>query len=184
MHLQEVRDIFDHAGVDLDEFILFNMREAFAVVHQDGSIVYANPMFCSWLGYSAVEMAQLKFVDITPSPDAEYDLKLFDQLVKREIPMYTMDKTYRTKSGSLIKGKLKGLRVGDQNIYFCGMVLPSVILPKPELTQEQKEEIVAAFIGAGIKRLLRDHYKKIGLIVIALLAGTNLSEILKLLGIG
>ncbi|HEY7235064.1 MAG TPA: PAS domain S-box protein [Gemmatimonadaceae bacterium] len=73
-----------------------------ALAALDGRFVRVNQALCEITGYSADELTQMKFQDITHSDDLDTDVGLADKLARGEIPRYQLEKRYVRKDGSLV----------------------------------------------------------------------------------
>ena len=91
---QLFRDVFDSSPIGI------------AVEDLNGQPLFANPAFCSMLGFSKEELQSKHCVDFSPSEDAEKDWILFQQLRSGSINHYQLDKRYFRKDGSLFWGRL------------------------------------------------------------------------------
>ena len=72
----------------------------------DARIQHCNHRFCEMLGYSEEEIIALGIVGITHSDDWERDRQFGSQLLRGEIPTYTIDKRYVRKGGTVFWGQL------------------------------------------------------------------------------
>lgn len=72
----------------------------------DGQPLFANPAFCSMLGFSEDELRSKHCVDFSPPEDAEKDWVLFQQLRAGSIDHYQLEKRYFRRDGSLFWGRL------------------------------------------------------------------------------
>src|ERR1700751_10827 len=77
-----------------------------AVENLDGQPLFANPAFCSFLGFSEKELRDKHCVDFSPREDAEKDWVLFQQLRAGSIDHYQLGKRYFRRDGSLVWGGL------------------------------------------------------------------------------
>ncbi|KAF0095856.1 MAG: multi-sensor hybrid histidine kinase [Puniceicoccaceae bacterium 5H] len=77
-------------------------------VHTDleGRLIRVNHCFCEMLGYTPQELMQLTFADITLPEDLQADMALFEQVVARSIPGYSMEKRYLTRDGLVLWAEL------------------------------------------------------------------------------
>ena len=73
-----------------------------ALAARDHRFLIVNSAFCQMLGYPEEEVIQKTFADITHPDDVRADMELAEQLFKREIPFYRMQKRYVKKSGEII----------------------------------------------------------------------------------
>lgn len=71
-------------------------------VNLEGRWLLVNQRLCDILGYNREELLALTFQDITHADDLEIDLEYLQQLLKGDIPRYSMEKRYIHQSGSLI----------------------------------------------------------------------------------
>ncbi|HEY9596308.1 MAG TPA: GAF domain-containing protein, partial [Cyanophyceae cyanobacterium] len=83
---------FEQAAVGIDHFDL------------DGRFLRVNQKFCEIVGYSAEELLNLRFQDITFPDDLAANLNYVRSLLADEIENYEMDKRYIRKDGAIIWG--------------------------------------------------------------------------------
>jgi PAS domain S-box-containing protein len=77
-----------------------------AVENLEGQPLFANPAFCSFLGFSEEELRNKHCVDFSPPEDAGKDWALFQQLRAGSIDHYQLEKRYFRRDGSLVWGSL------------------------------------------------------------------------------
>jgi len=117
-----IRDGSERAGRELE---LREARERFRRVFHDGPVAMAlvgddfrlsevNDAFCTLTGYSAEELAQLTFSDITHPDDVDADLRLARRVFAGEVRSYSIDKRYIRKSGETIWIALSVSVIRDQ----------------------------------------------------------------------
>ena len=80
------------------------------VEDMEGTPLYVNPAFCSFLGFSEEELRRKHCVDFSPPEDAKKDWALFQQLQAGSIDRYQLEKRYIRSDGSLVWGVLAGHR--------------------------------------------------------------------------
>jgi PAS domain S-box-containing protein len=86
---------------------VFNASPIGIVVESlDGQPLFANPSFCSFLGFSEDELFSKHCVDFSPAEDAVKDWALFQQLRAGSINHYQLEKRYFRRDGSLVWGRL------------------------------------------------------------------------------
>jgi PAS domain S-box-containing protein len=79
----------------------------------DGKFLYVNPGFCQMLGYSAAELEQMTWQQITHPEDIDADMEQALRVISGEAPGYTMEKRYIRKDGSTVWVSLHGSIVKD-----------------------------------------------------------------------
>jgi PAS domain S-box-containing protein len=84
-----------------------------ALVGLDGRIKDVNRRFCEMLGYSEQEIIDLGIPGISHPDDVESDRQFGLQLVRGEIPSYTINKRYVRKDGHVIWGQLTASMMHD-----------------------------------------------------------------------
>lgn len=67
-----------------------------------GRLLEANDRLCAITGYSRDELLSMTFLDITHPEDRSIDRRIFESMVRGEIPYYHRDKRYLRKDGSVI----------------------------------------------------------------------------------
>ncbi len=73
-----------------------------AFAASDGCPVEVNDPFCSLLGYSREELQGMTFPEFTHPEDLQTDISLYRQLIRGEIPSYSLEKRYLHKDGSVV----------------------------------------------------------------------------------
>jgi PAS domain S-box-containing protein len=73
-----------------------------ALVGRDYRFLKVNSALCQMVGYPEAELVQKTFAEITHPDDVRADVELAEQLFKREIPSYRMQKRYQKKNGEFI----------------------------------------------------------------------------------
>ncbi len=96
-----------------------------ALVSPDGRWLKVNQGLLSSLGYTAQELMQRTFQDITHPDDLHTDLEYVGQLLRGEIHHYQMEKRYFHKNGSIIWALLSVSLVRDDDgepIHFVSQI--------------------------------------------------------------
>ncbi len=91
----------------------------------DGKMLDCNLAFQTMLGYTAGELGQLDYMDITHPLDKAVSRKLFNDLVSGKRKSYSVDKRYLHKDGNVIWGRITTSLVLDphkQAQFVIGMV--------------------------------------------------------------
>jgi len=124
-----------------------------AHVGLDGRWKLVNEKLCSLLGYSAEELHQLRFQDITHKDDLADDLDLALKLIAGEISHYDMEKRYIHKNGGTVWVKLNVslVRKTDNNPDFFISIIE-------DITDKKKTEKTAALLGRILEVSLNEVY--------------------------
>lgn len=163
-------------------FLWDNTREGMAIVDVKGRIVKANNAFARFLEYAPVELEGKHIGEIAMSEDTVSDMVEFNALVAGKITSYEMGKRYVTKFGSVVNGKLKVMKFFD-TIYIFRQVLPSDDILPMHLTMEERTQVLEEAIG----KIVRNNWKKIVLMIIAIIGATagvvNIEMLLHIFGL-
>jgi len=104
----------------------------------DGTPLFVNPAFCSFLCFSEEELRRKHCVDFSPPEDAKKDWVLFQQLQAGSIDHYQLEKRYFRSDGSLVWGRLSISSLRDFSV-------PLVLAQVEDITdKKQAEEAVHA----------------------------------------
>ncbi len=109
----------------------------------NGMLVETNPAFQKLFGYSAEELAGLKFTQITHSEDRDKGWDLFKQLVAGKISKIQLEKRYVRKDGSLILANTTASAIRDTQgrfLYSVGMVQDITAHRQAEEALRESEE--------------------------------------------
>jgi len=92
-----------------------SMRDAFAMADMSGRLIDFNPAFREMTGYSAEELHNLSYVDLTPEKWHETEARIVNEqvLVDGHSPIY--EKEYLRKDGTLFPVELKASLIRDEN---------------------------------------------------------------------
>lgn len=96
-----------------------------ALVSLEGRFIQVNDALCKIVGYTAAELQQKTFQDITHPDDLEADLALAQELLDGIRASYQMEKRYFHKDGSIIWVLLSGATVRDSSgkvLYFIAQI--------------------------------------------------------------
>ncbi|WP_189429271.1 putative bifunctional diguanylate cyclase/phosphodiesterase [Alishewanella longhuensis] len=77
-----------------------------AYVATNGSFVQLNKEFCNILGYSAAELRQMSFQQITHPMDLSKDETLLQRTLAGELQRYSLEKRYLHKNGHVVWARL------------------------------------------------------------------------------
>jgi len=161
-----------------------------ALVEKDYRFVKVNGALCQMLGYDEAELIQLSFVDITHPDDVRADVEFAEQLFKREVPFYRMQKRYVKKTGEIIWINLTAsiiLGPDAEPLYGLAMVedITELKRTQEEALFRQKLESVGTLAG-GIAHDFNNLLGAVGaqaeLALAQLDAGLSCREELKAIG--
>lgn len=96
-----------------------------AIVGLNQRFIKVNPLFCQIVGYSASELTQLRFTDITHPDDRKQSLQCEQQLRQGKFSRYQIDKRYIRKDGEVVEVHLSGSIIRDQQnnpLYYLKMI--------------------------------------------------------------
>lgn len=120
-----------------------------AVVDLDYRFRRVNSALCDALGYTAEELLELKFVDITHADDIARDTSLADKLFRGEIPSYRIEKRFVKKDGAVAWLDVTALMIRDDNgnpLYGLGMVENITKRKRAEEALRSSEERYRSFV--------------------------------------
>jgi diguanylate cyclase (GGDEF)-like protein/PAS domain S-box-containing protein len=110
-----------------ERFYITFEQAAVGIAHNalDGRWLLANQSLCDFYGYSAEELHQRHFQELTHPDDLAPDLLMFGKLVAGEIPSYHIEKRHIRKDGSVVWGHVTVSLVRDADgdpKYTIGVV--------------------------------------------------------------
>jgi PAS domain S-box-containing protein len=123
-----------------------------ALVGRDYRFLNANTALCRMVGYDETELVCMSFVDITHPDDVRSDVELAEQLFKRQIPFYRIQKRYVRKTGEIIWINLTAsILLGADGEPVHGMAMVEDITDAKRTQEEalfrQKLESVGTLAG-------------------------------------
>ena len=92
-----------------------SLMDAFAKTDLQGKIVESNELFREMLGYSAEELANLTYAELTPPSWRAMEARLFEEQILGRGYSDVYEKEYITKSGAVVPVELRGFLLRDQN---------------------------------------------------------------------
>lgn len=111
----------------LIEIFMNDLPVPLSQVGEDGTFVRTNQALQTLLGYTAEELAGMKFHDVTEEPDdLEADIEASDRVRSGDLESYRMEKTYHRKNGTGIYCALYVFRfpVRGRFRFFVSCILP------------------------------------------------------------
>ncbi|MCL4560848.1 MAG: PAS domain S-box protein [Chloroflexi bacterium] len=119
------KTIFEQAGISI------------LIKDVNGKMLDCNPAFQAMLGYSAGELIQLDYLDITHPLDKKISRKLFNELVNGKRKSYFLEKRYLRKDRQLIWARITASLVlePDRQAQFV-IVMAENITTQKEIESE------------------------------------------------
>lgn len=113
LELQVQAAAIQHEGETKYRRLHESMRDAYAMVDMAGRLIDFNHAFQDLLGYSAEELHQLSYHDLTPEQWHEAEARILaEQVIPHgQSPLY--EKEYRRKDGSIFPVELKATLIRD-----------------------------------------------------------------------
>jgi PAS domain S-box-containing protein len=102
-----------------------NSSSGYGIAGLDGRFIEINPAFCEIVGYSAHELKQMTFQEITHPDDLETDLAEVQDLIDNRRSSYRLKKRYLHKDGSIVWIDLRVAMVRDKQdrpLYMIGQI--------------------------------------------------------------
>jgi PAS domain S-box-containing protein len=107
----------------------------------DHRMVKANPAFCSMLGYSETEMAQMTPLDITLPEDRASCVTVLERLDRDEVAVCRLEKRYVKKSGEIIWISLTASVIRDpEGMPLCGLGMVEDITERKKAEKKLAEQ--------------------------------------------
>jgi len=161
-----------------------------ALVGKDYRFVKVNNALCRMVDYDEVELLQLSFVEITHPDDVRADVDLAEQLFKREIPLYRIQKRYVKKGGEIIWINLTAsiiLGPNGEPLHGLAMIedITEIKRTQEEALFRQKLESVGTLAGGiahDFNNLLGAIQAQADLAMMEMGAGASCREELKVIG--
>ncbi|MCQ6278518.1 PAS domain S-box protein [Bacillus sp. EB600] len=136
-----------------------------AIVSMDGRLLKVNASLCKIVDYTAAELEQMTFQNITHPDDLELDLNNLYKMLTEETQYYEMEKRYFKKNGCIVWGLLSVSLVKDENdnpLYFISQIQDRTEQKRIEKElQKSNDRFKAIFEKSGIGIILRDRKGKV-----------------------
>ena len=117
-----------HPSITDDRLVqeLWDGPLAIALCDDEGVVVKINETFNGLMGYGLHGLDGKHFREFTLPTDADVDQKEFGRLISGEVDYYTMTKTWITKLGLQLTGRMHVSRVGDDVMFTLAQIIESV----------------------------------------------------------
>ncbi|WLI77703.1 diguanylate cyclase [Kosakonia sp. H02] len=123
-----------------------------ALVGTEGQWLQTNKALCQFLGYSQEELRLMTFQQLTCPEDLHSDLEQLGQLVRGDIPSYSMEKRYYRRNGDLVWALLAVSVVRHANgtpLYFIAQIEDINDLKQTEWVNKRLMERITLANEAG-----------------------------------
>ena len=123
-----------------------------AHVALDGKWLRVNAKLCDIVGYSAAELLNLSFQDITYPEDLDENLELQRRVRIGELPTYSMEKRYIRKDGAIIWANVTVALVRDQRggpRYFIAVIEDITERKRAQESLRESEQRLSIALEAG-----------------------------------
>jgi diguanylate cyclase (GGDEF)-like protein/PAS domain S-box-containing protein len=120
-----------------------------AIVDLDYRFSRVNHTLCQMVGYTEEELTALTFPDITYPEDIDTDIRYAEQLARKEITRYKMDKRYIKKNKEIIWVTLTASIILDRDgnpLYYLAMIEDITERKRAEEAIQQSNEKLMASV--------------------------------------
>ena len=90
-----------------------NAATGMLLVDPEGRFIEANRAYSEITGYTQAELQPLTFLDITHPEDVDRCARIFEQMVRGEIPNYLIEKRYVRKDGGVVWTRVSSTLLRD-----------------------------------------------------------------------
>lgn len=101
--------------------------------------IKTNPAFCKIIGYDEAELLKMTFKELSFPEDLTNNLTCIQKLIRKEIPVYKIEKRYIRKDGQVIWGSLTVVaNYNDDGIFLYNLATIEDITPRKQAEDEIK----------------------------------------------
>ena len=131
--------LFKQAQKEEERFrLIFELAPTgIAIVSTDGRFQRVNQAFCKTIGYTAAELLNMTFIDITPPDDINTHLAMDKRLLKGEMSQYAIEKRYVHKEGHLIHAILQVALIQDDKGAPQNLIGQIIDITQRKVAEEQ-----------------------------------------------
>ena len=126
---EQFRSALDHAPIGM------------ALVSLEGRFTRVNAALCKIVGYSADELMQLTFQEITVTEDLDLDLENLQRVINGSISAYKMEKRYIRKDRSVVWIQLTASSLRDSNGNLLHFIAQIEDIQERKETEAQLEQL-------------------------------------------
>jgi PAS domain S-box-containing protein len=123
-----------------------------ALVAPDGRFLRANQALCDLLGYSAEELTNKTFQEITHPEDLDTDVDFLRRMLRGEIGSFHTEKRYFHKTGRVVRALLSVSAVRDKDgrlLHFVSQIQDITERKRAEEALRQAEERFSKAFGSS-----------------------------------
>ena len=141
-----------------------------AILSPDMQFTQVNKAFCRMLGYQEAELLQMGAMDINHPDNSQADIENIQRLKEGEIPVYTSEKSYHKKDGSIIWSVTMMSTLHDQDGKLIHLLVFMHDITQQKVMQEHERKALEQ-IEKNIEQLatLNDQIRNPLSIIIALM---------------
>ncbi len=110
----------DHLSYKWLNRVFENKVAGIFILNDKGQFLRTNTTYQKWSGYSAEELKDLNFLDLTPKEEWESYKELMNQLVTGKLDSCAKEKQLLTKSGELKWVEVNGSVIDEESFYVLG----------------------------------------------------------------
>ncbi|NJN55566.1 MAG: PAS domain S-box protein [Anaerolineae bacterium] len=115
----------------------------------DGRFLQTNQAYCDTIGYSADELRDLSFIDITHPDDRASNIELKEQLLSGELSGFFMEKRYIHKDGHTVYALLQVVAERDADgrpLRIIGQITDITERKKTEEERRESQQLLQGLI--------------------------------------
>jgi PAS domain S-box-containing protein len=130
---ERFRRMFQHSAVSM------------AIVSPDFYFLQANDAFCKMTGYTATELLEKTFQDLTMSEDRPVSGDLVRRVLSGDMQTFELEKRYQRKDGTLIFGKVSATLIRDARnkpLHFIVHIQDVTDRKRAEEALQQKQDLL------------------------------------------
>jgi two-component system CheB/CheR fusion protein len=103
------------------KFMVESAADGMVLADFNGDICYANPVFCSSLGYTRDELMNMSVMDIDPLYDKRRFREVFEEAIENQIA--SIETEHRRKDGSIfpVEVTINGVELRGQSFLFANV---------------------------------------------------------------
>lgn len=120
-----------------------------SITDPDGRYLQVNQAYCDAVGYSAEELLERSFLDITHPDDRQTDLDMRQKLFCGDIASFTVEKRFIHKTGRMVHGLLQASlerNAAGQPVRVIAQNMDVTERKQSEATRREQQQLLQGFI--------------------------------------